>query len=121
MFQMVLSGKLGCCSDTNILPLPTLIDLCSLILKRITTLNTAFQGGLYEKWSEEQLRLAQQKSHGLDQELETVDIGSGDDGSFTALTVVHLQGAFMALLIGFLASSIIEVYEFLLIHLSCRE
>ncbi|KAK3868784.1 hypothetical protein Pcinc_025822 [Petrolisthes cinctipes] len=93
-------------------PYKPVIDRC---------LMAVIEGGLYEKWNKDYLLLAQEKSPGLEQELEAVNIDNGNDGSFTPLTIVHLQGAFMALLIGFLMSSVLEVNEIVLKYLASQE
>ncbi|KAK4327145.1 hypothetical protein Pmani_002374 [Petrolisthes manimaculis] len=93
-------------------PYKPVIDRCLLAV---------IEGGLYEKWNQDYLLLAHEKSPGLKKELEAVNIDNGNDGSFTPLNIVHLQGAFMVLLIGFLMSSILEVNEIVLKYLASQE
>ncbi|XP_071527032.1 ionotropic receptor 93a-like [Panulirus ornatus] len=82
------------------------------------------EGGLYEKWSEDVLRQIRRKSQERQQEYlaqqqqqqeEEVDKKNQSGGSIMALTLTHMQGPLMLLLIIFAVAGITFIGEILVL------
>ncbi|XP_068241248.1 ionotropic receptor 93a-like isoform X2 [Palaemon carinicauda] len=92
------------------------------------TLNRAImavlEGGLYEKWSRDLVNEARQESSKkkreiLEQQMEQgvlPDTNSQDNSDITALTVIHMQGPLLLLLLGLVFASLSFVVEYLLTY-----
>ncbi|XP_042233829.1 uncharacterized protein LOC121874016 [Homarus americanus] len=76
------------------------------------------EAGLYEQWRKEQLldvqresRIRQRKELKKNQQIKDPIIGESGDSSIKALTLVHMQGPLLLLLLGLIAAGVIFVIE----------